>query len=411
MSTHAPNPASNPLTRNGHPGVPRASFIANGLAGIHASRRVDVCWFVGQDDPDPVSSIASIVDTHTNPGSSWAIMLSYELGGWVEPHARSRTPDPSDFPLAVLMRMDEGKSPGPIEPGGFTISGVRSLLGQGGYTQRVEQVRAYIRAGDVYQVNLAHHLQGSFGGDPMGCARVLMDSAAPRYGATMHFEIDGISHTICSISPELFIRLDRATRVIQSEPMKGTRPIDADARELEDSPKDRAELNMITDLMRNDIGRVCTLGSVRVRDARKIEPHPSGVIQASSIVEGTLRDGVGIDALIRAVFPPGSVTGAPKIRAMQIIDELEQRPRGPYCGSIMHIDPQGNIEASVAIRTAHIWGEVDPERPGMIRDGQFVYPVGAGIVADSDPASEWDETLVKASILQRALGIDLTRLG
>ncbi|HCT45306.1 MAG TPA: hypothetical protein DF699_08845, partial [Phycisphaerales bacterium] len=196
-----------------------------------------------------------------------------------------------------------------------------------------------------------------------------------------------------------------------TEPMKGTRSIDGDAAELEQSPKDRAELNMITDLMRNDLGRVCRLGSVRVSQARKIEPHASGVIQASSVIEGLLREGIGIGALIRAIFPPGSVTGAPKVRAMQIIDELEQRPRRSYCGSMMHIDERGNIEASVCIRTAHIWGEAGASGPARITNGQFVYPVGAGIVADSDPESEWQETLVKAGVLRTALGLDLAQLG
>ena len=338
-------------------------------------------------------------------------MLSYELGCFAEPRADAGLEDPLGFPLCVLMRLGEPMHDQEHAPTSYGLGRATSMTGRARYIEQVEQVRAYIAAGDIYQANIAHHLSASFKGDPIACSHELQRGAAPRYGATMRFDHAGKMHTICSISPELFVRLDRSSAIVQSEPMKGTRAIGSDANELEQSPKDRAELNMITDLMRNDLGRVCSLGSVRVRQARKIEPHASGVIQASSVVEGTLRDGIGLASILRAIFPPGSVTGAPKVRAMQIISELERRPRRAYCGSMLHIDQRGNIEASVSIRTAHIWGEADPDQPGSIRDGQFVYPVGAGIVADSDPSAEWAETLVKAAVLERVLGVDLTDLG
>tara|TARA_E500000318_G_scaffold54309_3_gene50647 strand:+ start:7575 stop:8648 length:1074 start_codon:yes stop_codon:yes gene_type:complete len=355
--------------------------------------------------------IERIVREHTIEGSSWAIMLSYELGGWAEPHARSDLDDPIGFPLCVLMRLVESTAGAADAGGEFTLGPARSLSGRERYMQQVQRIREYIAAGDIYQANIAHHLSCTFVGDPIACAHELHQGASPRYGATMRFMHRGLVHTICSVSPELFIRLHRSSGIIESEPMKGTRAIDGDAVELDQSPKDRAELNMITDLMRNDLGRVCKLGTVRVQQARKIETHASGVIQASSVVAGMLRDEVGLGSLIRAIFPPGSVTGAPKVRAMQIIDEIEQRPRRSYCGSLMHIDTDGNIEASVSIRTAHIWGEGDPERKGCIREGTFAYPVGAGIVADSDPSAEWDETLIKAAVLERVLGIKLDQTG
>lgn len=344
---------------------------------------------------------------HARPGCSWALLLSYELGGWVEPSTRSAIEDETGFPLCVVMRLGNPIEDTPPPVGAFTLGAMQSETGRDSYIQHVRRVREYIAAGDIYQANIAHRLTCAFEGDPDACARALTERSSPRYGATMRFEHNGIAHAVCSISPELFVRVDRQRATILTEPMKGTRPLGSDESELERSDKDRAELNMITDLMRNDIGRVCTLGSVRVRAARRIEPHASGVLQASSIVEGTLRDGVGLAELIRAVFPPGSVTGAPKVRAMQIIDEIERTPRRSYCGSIMHIDPSGNIEASVAIRTAHIWGEPDPDLPGSIRTGRLAYPVGAGIVADSDPAEEWTETLVKAAALARIPGVDL----
>lgn len=401
--SHAPD-AHRPGERHS-PGA----FVGAGLGSLHGPRRLEGCWVLGPDTPHPIELIESLVRREQRSGSGWALLLPYELGGWVEPSARSRHADPLGFPSAVLMRLGEPTEPTGAIPGKWSVGRLASSMGRHRYERGVRRVLEYIAAGDIYQANLAHHLHASFSGDPLGFAQQLISSTRPRYGAVLRFEHAGRSHTICSISPELFLRLDRETGVLETRPMKGTRPIEADASELESSDKDRAELNMITDLMRNDLGRVCRMGSVRVHDPRLIEPHDSGVLQASSVVRGRLRDGVGLGELIRATFPPGSVTGAPKVRAMQIIDELEDRPRHAYCGSIMHIDPAGNIECSVAIRTAHIWGDNDPDGTGGILNGQLVYPVGAGIVADSDPANEWAETLVKAGALGRSpgLGLDL----
>jgi anthranilate/para-aminobenzoate synthase component I len=180
--------------------------------------------------------------------------------------------------------------------------------------------------------------------------------------------------------------------------MKGTRPAHADPDELRDSPKDRAELNMIVDLMRNDLGRVCEFGSLRVTDPRTIERHGSGVLQATATIQGRLRESSDLSDVLTACFPPGSVTGAPKVRAMQIIDEIEARDRGAYCGSVLVLDDSGAFVSSVGIRTAHI------------ANGVLSYSAGAGIVADSVPEDEWAETLTKAEILATALGVDLSSL-
>jgi anthranilate/para-aminobenzoate synthase component I len=383
-----------------------AIFRCAGLSEQHAEFEVEGVWFAVQQDSDPIRSIQHILETHHRDGCGWGMMLSYELGGWVEPLARSSAKDDLGFPLCVMMRLgDEIKRERPR--GDFRVGPVRSRTGQSKYMDHVERIREYIAAGDIYQANLAHRLRGEFDGDPIACAEQFIHHANPRHGAFVRFMHEGLSHTICSISPELFVRIDREQSTIQTEPMKGTRPIGADMGELDRNAKDRAELNMITDLMRNDIGRVCELGSVRVRSPRRIEPHGSGVLQASSVIEGTIRANLTIAEIIRAMFPPGSVTGAPKVRAMQVIDEFERSPRRAYCGSVMHIDPDGSINASVAIRTAHIWGEVDTDRPAEIHDGSFEYAVGAGIVADSDPQAEWDETLIKAAVLARALDVEL----
>jgi para-aminobenzoate synthetase component 1 len=185
--------------------------------------------------------------------------------------------------------------------------------------------------------------------------------------------------------------------------MKGTRPASVDVRELMDSPKDRAELDMITDLMRNDLGRISDLRTVRVDARREIELHGApgaGLWQATATVSGLVRDSATFGHILAATFPAGSVTGAPKIRAMQIIDELEPVRRGPYCGGLGWIGDDGAAVMNVAIRTALISGRSDGHA-GI--EGTLDYSVGAGIVAESEPEAEWDETLAKAGVLA-ALG-------
>jgi anthranilate/para-aminobenzoate synthase component I len=197
---------------------------------------------------------------------------------------------------------------------------------------------------------------------------------------------------LISNSPELFLRVTPDRRVI-TRPIKGTRPrLPGMEIELRDSLKDQAELNMIIDLERNDLGRVCEVGSVRVSEPRSIEAHPT-VYHGVATVEGKLRPEVTFVDLLRATFPGGSITGAPKIRAMQIIEELEPVRRGPYCGAIGYVAPDGTMEFNVAIRTM------------ILKDGMVHVPVGGGIVADSDPREEYEETLVKSRAMLAALGV------
>jgi para-aminobenzoate synthetase component I len=163
---------------------------------------------------------------------------------------------------------------------------------------------------------------------------------------------------------------------------------------LRDSIKDQAELNMIVDLERNDLGRVCEIGSVKVTQPRAIEAHPT-VYHGVATIEGRLRPDVNFVDLLRATFPGGSITGAPKIRAMEIIDELEPTRRGPYCGAIGYLAADGSMEFNIAIRTM------------IVKDGLVHVPVGGGIVADSNPAEEYEETLVKAQAMFAALGVSM----
>lgn len=269
----------------------------------------------------------------------------------------------------------------------FEVGALRSDVGRRGYEDGVRRALEYIRAGDVYQVNLSHTLRGGFKGSTRALFGAMLEGARPRYGAYIEDE----RRTIISMSPESFLEFDGGTRRVVTRPMKGTRPAADGPSDLRESAKDRAELAMIVDLMRNDLGRVCVPGSMRVDAARKIETHAAGagggVLQATAEVSGTLRPDRSLGDLIIATFPGGSVTGAPKIRAMQIIEEVERGPRGMYCGAIGYCAADGSAALSIAIRTA------------TIEDGGVVYPVGAGIVADSDPAGEWEETLVKAGVV------------
>ncbi len=279
----------------------------------------------------------------------------------------------------------------------------------------VARVLEYIRAGDVYQVNLAHELTGEFSGSARALFGELAARSRPWFGAYLESADERTRRAMLSLSPELFLDFDPATRRVLTRPMKGTRPGGASAQELDASPKDRAELNMIVDLMRNDLGRVCNFGSVRVETARAIERHggAAGVIQATGSVSGTLRAELGVDDLLRATFPGGSVTGAPKIRAMQIIDELEPTARGPYCGSVGFVSDCGRAAFNIAIRTALVEEPQVAVRttPGVFDRAVLRYSVGAGIVADSDPASEWQETMDKAGFLASMAGDTLPGRG
>lgn len=256
----------------------------------------------------------------------------------------------------------------------------------------------HIRAGDVFQVNVCMRLQsawdggGDGDGDPLSLFCHAVRSLRPAYGA--YLAVDG-GHVL-SLSPELFLR--RRGRHVLTAPIKGTaaRPDDEPAaarhrRRLLASQKDRAENVMIVDLMRNDLGRVCEVGSVMVPELVSVEAHP-GVWHLVSRVEGRLREDVGDAALLRATFPPGSVTGAPKIRAMELIAALEASPREVYTGAIGYVSPLAGLELNVAIRTFEI------------AHGRMWLGVGGGITAGSRSRSEVEECAIKAAPLLRAVG-------
>ncbi len=254
----------------------------------------------------------------------------------------------------------------------------------------------YIAAGDLFQVNLAHRFTARCTGSPRTLYRRLAAASPAWYGAYIELlEPAGPPRrAICSTSPELFLKLD-ADGQVTTRPIKGTRPLHVDPAELRDAEKDAAELNMIIDLLRNDLGRVCAYGSVRVAQPRTVETHPT-VHHGVATVTGRLHPTRSLRHLLRATFPGGSVTGAPKVRAMQVIDELEAVRRGPYCGAIGFIrggSAARAMQLNLAIRTILV-----DQNAGLAR-----FSVGGGIVADSTPADEYDETLHKAAALLAAL--------
>lgn len=384
--------------------APLASII---LVSSSANTTPDVLWsaelHTARVLANPtLAQLRSAIDAAVIAPTPTLVALDYTLGGAIEPRAGSRHSGPA---LGVFGRVAQPPAAAHEE---FRLEPLRSEVGRDAYIKAVRRALAYIRDGDVYQVNLAHHLRGVLHGSPRALAQALFHSASPLHACYLEYANPAPAEggagssagrrAIISLSPELFLDYDARTRRVTTRPMKGTRAAhrEANRTELHTSPKDRAELNMIVDLMRNDLGRVCIPGSVRVDIAREIETHaaggPGAVLQATATISGTLRDHLTLADLIFATFPGGSVTGAPKIRAMQIIDELEASPRGIYCGSMGVIRPGGSATLNIAIRTLTL-SSIDEHR--WTAD----YPVGAGIVADSDPEGEWRETLIKAGVL------------
>jgi para-aminobenzoate synthetase component I len=270
--------------------------------------------------------------------------------------------------------------------------GVLSTFAHGAYVATVQRVRDYILAGDIFQANLSQRLQAPYAGSPVALYRRLRESSPAPYAAYL----DIGDAQLVGASPELFLRLRDGE--VETRPIKGTMPRAEDPAEdarraaaLAASEKDRAENVMIVDLLRNDLSRVCTDPSVRVPRLCAVESH-GAVHHLVSTVAGTLRPGVDAVELLRAAFPGGSITGAPKIRAMEILAELEPTRRGPYTGAIGYIGFDGAMETNIVIRTL------------VLRAATAHLQVGGGIVADSDPEREYQETLHKAAGMLSALG-------
>lgn len=259
------------------------------------------------------------------------------------------------------------------------------------YLAAVESVRAYIASGDVYQVNLSQRAKCRYQGSPIQLYQALRVGNPAPYSAF----IGSDDFTVLSTSPEQLLR--KKGQQIETRPIKGTRPRGATAQEdalnaeaLRKSEKDRAELLMIVDLERNDLGRVAEFGSVRVEQLYHQE-HYARVMHQTAQVRATLAPGKDAFDCIAALFPGGSITGAPKVRAMEVIEEIEPTRRGVYTGSVGYIGFDGNAELNIAIRSLHL------------KDDYLDYQVGGGIVWDSDPESEYQETLDKGRAIRETI--------
>ena len=362
---------------------------------------------------DPLTALKAILDRNTHgiieaePGLASGGMvgyLGYGLRRWTE-RVDATTADDLGLPdlwfacydsINSHTNDDAGREDPvafPNEKTGHTWLPERSTYSKVKYLSTVEHIKRYITAGDVYQVNLTQRFSYPF----RGPSEALYDHLIRINPSPFAAYLDCGAFQVVSASPERFMKLNPITRIVETSPIKGTRPRSghriADqemADELLASGKDRAEHLMIVDLERNDLGRVCDTGTVKVPDLISLDPHPS-VWHLVSTVTGHLRDDADRIDLIRAAFPGGSITGAPKIRAMEIIDELEPLARGVYTGAIGYFGFDGSMDFNIAIRSMVVTGGT-----------AHVY-VGGGIVADSDPAAEYQETLDKGRAMFEAL--------
>lgn len=306
------------------------------------------------------------------------------------------TPGRADALERRFAELSRRARAGGVRPRRFSSGSFRMVPSPDEYRAAVRQTVSYIRRGDIFQANICLRLDAEFSGDPLDAFCHAVDRLSPPYAAFI-----GFGHgAVASMSPELFLR--RTGTSVLSQPIKGTRPrpegTEAAGRErdaLVRSVKDRAENMMIVDLMRNDLSRVCLPGSVQVPARLRAEPHP-GVWHLVSDVRGALPAGTGDGPLVAAAFPPGSVTGAPKVRALETIHELEATAREVYTGAIGYRSPLAGLELNVAIRTFEF------------AQGRVWLGSGGGITAASDPEGEYRECLAKAAPLIRSLGASLS---
>lgn len=319
----------------------------------------------------------------------WAVLLmSYEAAGGLNPALS--TARPGAFPLAWGAVFDRPVIPRPFPCRNFQHSPWRPSLSQKRYSQSVRRIQSWIARGDTYQVNYTFPLRARWKGDPWAWYRELATAQGAPYSAY----VDVGRWKILSLSPELFF--ERNGDRLAVRPMKGSAPRGrweaedrAFARGLRQSQKERAENVMIVDLLRNDLGKIARTGSVRTTSLCQTEPYPT-LWQMTSEIKARLRPGVGLGGLMEALFPSGSVTGAPKRRTMEIIRDLESGPRGLYTGTIGLLRPEGRWTFSVGIRTLTL-----DEKTGDAR-----CPVGSGITASSRSADEYRECLLKSDFLK-----------
>lgn len=343
-------------------------------------------------EAEDVAPAFARMEAATQRGLYLAGYAGYELGYALEPKFSAQTTPNARTPLLLFgaFRAPRPWSLPPADSAPPDIS-LSPAWTQEEYAERFNACRNYIFAGDVYQINLTFPLYGRYEGDALALYRRLRRRQPVAYGGVVALG----EETVVSLSPEVFF--EAHGRAIRARPMKGTAqrgamPTEdmARAQYLVEDEKSRAENLMIVDLLRNDLSRLATVGTVKVTDLFTIQTYPT-LHQMTSGIEARLRDDVTLKDLFTGLFPCGSVTGAPKIRAMEVIRDLECAARGVYCGAVGVIAPDGDIRFNVAIRTLTIFPE-----------GDLVCNVGSAIVADSRAREEYEECLIKARFLTGA---------
>ncbi|WP_370284906.1 aminodeoxychorismate synthase component I [Pseudooceanicola nanhaiensis] len=366
--------------------VPRI-LLRDDLAGTER-RFIAPRELIRADHADEVPRALDRMERARSAGQWCAGYVSYEAGYALDPKLRDHMPGGRRLPL-ILMGVFDAPETGPVKArteGSSCLTDFRPAWSFEDYAPRFRQVHRHLRAGDCYQANLTFPVSAQWGGDPSALFDEMTARQPIRYAALV--ELGG--PVILSRSPELFIAVD-TDGWIETHPMKGTvrrgtTPAEdaALAVSLRQDEKNRAENLMIVDLLRNDISRICELGTLHVPELFRIESYPT-VHQLVSRVRARLRPGATVTEIFAALFPCGSITGAPKIRAMQILRSLEAGPRDIYCGAIGYAAPSGEMRFNVAIRTLTLH-----------EDGEAIFNVGGGIVFDSEVRSEYEECLLKA---------------
>jgi para-aminobenzoate synthetase component 1 len=322
----------------------------------------------------------------------WALAFDYRTGGWLLTSEYLK-PDELRAQHRPLLESSARRPP----PFSRATTAITSNFTRASYRQTVQRALEYIAAGDIYQVNLAQRFSTSIGKGSLQPAATLFEALQRRHPMPFSAYLDCDQFSVVSNSPECFLRL--GGEQVTTYPIKGTRPRGADnaadvrnARDLQSHRKEGAEHVMIVDLERNDLGRVCQTGSVEVTSFARVMSFPT-LHHLVSEVQGRLKPGTSLTELIRATFPGGSITGAPKIRAMEIIDELEPVRRGVYTGAVGYLDADGGGVFNIAIRTA------------VVRKEHVTYHAGGAVVADSDADAEYEETLLKARAFLQVCGV------
>jgi para-aminobenzoate synthetase component 1 len=346
---------------------------------------------------DQIAPALARLDAARAAGFWVAGYLAYEAGYALEPKLAHLMPEGAGPLLAfgvyaAPLPADAVLAQAAVEAPAAAVAALQPMISRDAYGAAMDQVMAYIAAGDCYQINLTFPLATQLlAGTALGLYGALRARQVVGHGAFVDL---GVGPVLISRSPELFIRLDAAGR-IEARPMKGTAPRDSDpvrdaelAEELRASAKGQAENLMIVDLLRNDISRISRVGSVKVPELFAVE-HYATLHQMVSRVVGQLVDAPSLAGVVNALFPCGSITGAPKIRAMEIIHQVEPHPRGAYCGAIGWMAPDGAASFNVAIRTL-----------SLAPDGAITLNVGGGVVQDSTTEGEWEEALWKARYMQ-----------